>query len=198
MNKENNNQQNLTYEMVMEMFAESSIKSEKEYERLRKLQEEISLQQKDTDKKIKELSKNIGGIAHSNGAMAEEMVFNVVSKDNTFANVKFDDVQRNIQVQTERLKTMTEIDIVMMNGDTIALLETKYKVEKKDVKNMLSTKLPYFRQYLPQFNKHKIILGIGGMSFDKEVLEEAIENGIGIVKIVGDGVEFLTDNIMIY
>ena len=86
----------------------------------------------------------------------------------------------------------------MVNGDTIALIETKYKVEKKDVNKMLTDKLPYFKQYFPKFSNHKILLGIGGMSFEDNAEQEANDNGIGIIKIVGDTVEFYTEGIKVY
>ena len=114
----------LTYEMVMQMFAETREQIEK-----------TSLQMKETDKKIAETdrlikanAKQIGGIDRSNGLMAEEAVYNVLSKDNIFANTKFDEMHKNVPVMSG-FKTITELDILMVNGDTIALIETKYKVE---------------------------------------------------------------------
>ena len=94
--------------------------------------------------------------------------------------------------------TLSEIDILMVNGTTLSLIEVKYKVEKKDIKNILQTKLPLFRKHFPNYIHHKILLGIGGMGFEKEVEKEAAENGIGIIKIVGDKVEYYTDNMKIY
>jgi hypothetical protein len=163
----------LTYEMVMQMFAE-------------------------TNKKIDKQAKNIGGIDRSNGLMAEEAIYNSLSKDNVFANVKFDYIRKNIQLQSEDHRTLSELDILMVNGDTIAIIEVKFKVEKKDIKNILNKQLKHFRQIYPKYNNHKIILGIGGMSFEKEVEEEAKNNGIGIIKIVGDKVEFHTNEIKEY
>ena len=198
MTSENNNPKELTYEMIMQMFAEtrkliedSSIRQEKYSLQSEKDWEEIR-------KQMKEVRKEIGGIAHSNGAMAEEMVYNALDKNKTFGKIKFDNIKKNIQLQSEYLETKGEIDLVMLNCNSIALLEVKYKVEKKDLKKLLTSKLPCFREYLPQFNNHKIILGIGGMSFDADVEEEAIKNGIGIIKIVGDNVEFFTENIKVF
>ena len=94
--------------------------------------------------------------------------------------------------------TKTELDVLLENGNSISIIETKYKVEKKDVVELIKNKLPYFRQYYPSYSKHKILLGIGGMSFERSALAEAKKNGVGIIKIVGDKVEFHTDNIKVY
>jgi len=70
--------------------------------------------------------------------------------------------------------------------------------EKNDVIDVIDKKLNYFRQYNPKFNNYKVLLGIGGMSFEKDALIEAKEKGIGIIKILGDKVEYQTENIKIY
>jgi hypothetical protein len=176
-----------TYEMLMEAFRELAEDRKKASEETQKLRDAI-----------KQLTKNIGGIDRSNGLFAEEAVYNSLSKNNIFANIKFDYIRKNIQLQSEDHRTLAELDILMINGDTIAIIETKYKVERKDLDKMLRNKLPYFRQVFPKYNNHKIVLGIGGMSFDKGVEDIAKENGIGIIKIVGDKVEYYTDGIKIY
>jgi len=48
------------------------------------------------------------------------------------------------------------------------------------------------------FNDYKIVLGIGGMSFEGQAEDVANENGVGIIKIVGDKVEYYTDKIKVY
>jgi len=165
-------------------MSESKAKSEKEWEEIRK--------------QMKEVRKVIGGIGESNGKMAEEMIYNVLDKDKTFANVKFDYLRKNVQIQSETYETKTELDILLVNGDTISIIETKYKVEKSDVIDVIDKKLNYFRQYNPKFNNHKVLLGIGGMSFEKDALIAAKEKGIGIIKILGDKVEYYTENIKTY
>ena len=205
---------------IKEMFAKSKIEaeieaerrtaeSEKEWKEIKESQKETDRiltekfaetdkQIKATDKIVKELSKNIGGISNSNGKMAEEMIYNMLDKDKTFANVKFDYLRKNVQIQSETYETKTELDILLVNGDTISIIETKYKVEKNDVIDVIDKKLNYFRQYNPKFNNYKVLLGIGGMSFENDAITTAKEKGIGIIKIVGDKVEYQTENVKIY
>ena len=149
------------------------------------------------EKRMKEIRNNIGGISDSNGAMAEEAIFNVLEKDKIFADVKFDEMFRKVPVMAG-FKTKTELDILMVNGDTISIIETKYKVEKKDINDILHKKLIYFRECRPEYKDYKVILGVGGMSFEDNAIEQAQQNGVGIIKIVGNKVEFHTDGIRIY
>jgi len=170
-------------------------KSKQEWAEIRQLQKERDAK---IDKDWKKLYDLIGGIGDSNGDVAEEAIYNVLEKDMTFANVKFNFIRKNVQLQSEDHRTLTELDVLMVNGDTVSLIETKYKVKKKDVTKLLKDKLVCFRQVFPKYDNHKIILGIGGMAFEENVLEEAKENGIGIIKIVGDKVEYYIDGIKVY
>ena len=192
----------LTYEMVMKMFAETDKRIEKMFaetsEQAKESKKDLDARFKETERLIKANAKQIGGIDRSNGLMAEEAVYNALKKDNTFANIKFDYIRKNIQLQSEDHRTLSELDIMMVNGDTISIIETKYKVEKKDIKKMLTDKLPHLREVFPKYNNHKVVLGVGGMGFEDNAEEYAKENGIGIIKIIGDKVEFYTEGIKMY
>ena len=191
----------LTFEERLEMIAVAHEKAQQDIAEIREIQrrsvEEADKRKIEADKEMKKLRQSIGGIAASNEAMVEEAVFNVLGKDKTFAGIKFDDIHKNVPIMSG-FKTLTELDLLMTNGDSVSLIETKYKVEKKDVTDLINKKLTYFRQYHPDYSKHKILLGIGGMSFEDNAEELAKENGIGIIKIVGDKIEFYTDGIRIY
>jgi len=152
----------------------------------------------DFEKWKKEMQKYMGGISESNGAMAETMIYNSLEKDMIFAGVNFDYIHPNFGYKNKKLGIEDEYDIVLRNGDTLAIIETKYKVRDKDVTKLLGTKLSNFRLLYPEYDSYKIILGVGGMSFEDNALEEAKENGVGIIKIVGNKVESYTEGIKIY
>jgi len=147
---------------------------------------------------IKELFTSINGIANSNGEMAEEMIYNSFKRDKTFAGIKFDEIERNIKLKFKKLNLEGEYDVVLQNGDTLAIIETKYKVRKKDVSKLVDKKLDNFRKRFSIFNDYKILLGVCGMSFENEAIVETNKNGIGIIKVVGDKVEYQTKNVKIY
>ena len=146
----------------------------------------------------KEMQKNIGGISDANGKMVEEALFSVLEKDLTFAGIKFDDIDRNVKLKFKKLKLEGEFDIVLTNGDTIGLIEAKYSVRKNYVTELFSSKVDKFRTLFPQFSGYKFVLGIAGASFDENAIDEANKNGIGLIKVVGEKVEFHTENIKKY
>ncbi|MCL2313476.1 MAG: hypothetical protein FWC41_13550 [Firmicutes bacterium] len=195
-----NQTEKYTPESVWQMFAETDRKIRElsvERKETEKIIRELSAEGKDTDRRIKELTKNVYGISMSNGMMAEEIIFSSLEKDMTFAGVKFDEITPRVPI-VDGFKTLTDLDAVMLNGDSIAIIEAKHKVEKKDVRELASKKVNYFKQYFPEFSKYKILLGVGGMSFDDDAIEEAKYKGVGIIKVVGDKVEYHTEGIKEY
>ena len=150
------------------------------------------------DKRMKELQNNIGGVSASNGAMAEEMIFNSLEQDKTFAGVKFEEVDRNIKLHSRFLDVKGEFDVILKNGDTVAIVESKYKVRSDDIAKLVDKQVKDFRKLFPMYSNYKILLGIGGMSFEQKAIEDAQNKGVGIIKIVGDKVEYHTEGIKTY
>ena len=216
MTEEKDNKKTLTFEERFDMLMEAFDKSHIEWQEIKESQKEIQKetaerfretaeqfketkeQFKETKKLIEANAKQIGGISESNGDMAEEMIYNSLEQDMTFAGIEFDDFRPNMGYKSKKLKLQAEFDIVLTNGDSLAIIETKYKVRKKHILELKDKKINDFRKLYPEYNNHKIILGIGGMSFEKDVEKEAKENGIGIIKVVGDKIEHYTDEIKVY
>ncbi len=55
------------------------------------------------------------------------------------------------------------------------MIEVKHKLRKKDVDKLLNKKVDDFRKLFPLYKDYKIILGVGGGSFEDVAEEEAKE-----------------------
>ena len=140
----------------------------------------------EADKELKALRELIGGISHNNGEFAEEYFFNSFENGQTnFFGEKFDEIEKNLKTRRQRLKD--EFDIVMYNHTSIAIIEVKYKAHKKDVPGVLK-KAETFRILYPEHKDFKIYLGLASMAFYPDLEQECIENGIAIIKQVGENV----------
>jgi hypothetical protein len=143
---------------------------------------------KDADHRMKSLDEMIGGVGNSNGMAAEELFYNTLDAgDKRIFGEQFDLCYRNLSFHDKRKKKKNEFDIVLVNGKTLAIVEVKYKVRKKDIPKMIS-KVPDFKTYFPTYKDHKVYLGLAAMAFDKGVKKVCTDNGIAIVKQVGDDV----------
>jgi len=134
----------------------------------------------------------IGGISNSNGDFAEEFFYNSLKKTMTFAGIHFDmisDKFGGIKIMPDKTEKKAQFDIVLHNGDSLALIEVKYKANLKDVRKMIEEKLPNFRLLYPQYEKYKLYLGIGSLVLKDRVIQEAKKLGIGLMHQRGDAVE---------
>ncbi len=91
-----------------------------------------------------------------------------------------------------------EFDIVLENGDSVALIEVKNRIHPKFIKEFAEDRVKKFRKYFPQYEKYKVYLGIAGFSFGKTSLEEAKKHGIGVIRQVGKTVEIESKKLMVY
>jgi len=198
MDTSNHNHNELTPQLILQMIAESR-KEFKEYQEEQKIRsEELDKKFAETDRLIKANARQIGGIDKSLGEATEELIFNTLDKDKTFCGIQFYEIDRKMKLHSKILGLKGEFDIVLKNGDTLALIEVKHTLRGKNITKLAETQVANFRKLFPMFNDYKIILGVGGMSFEENAEEEAKKNGIGIIKVVGDKVEYYTENIKVY
>ena len=175
-----------------ERFDKAHEEAMKDFKKIREIQEKNA-------KQIEENNKNIGGVNRSLGYITEKLIYNTLEKSMVFADIEFEDIQPNLRRRSKSHNNLeAEYDIFLKNGEMLAIIETKQQVEKKHIIELYNKKLNNFRTLFPEYNNYKIILGMGGMDFDKEALDEANENGIGLIKVSGDNVEFHTNNIKQY
>jgi hypothetical protein len=63
---------------------------------------------------------------------------------------------------------------------------------------MVNQKVPNFRILFPDYASYKIYLGLGALSISEEVAEEAKKLGIGLLRQVGETVEYETKWVRAY
>ena len=149
-----------------------------------------------TDEKLERMGISLGSITNNTGSMTEEYFFNSLKAKPILGGVKYDFVDRNIKGNV--IKTRDEFDIVMYNGDSIALIECKSKAHENDLRKLIDNKATNFRILFPDFKDYKIYLGLASFSFYDELTEMAKENGVAILKHTGDLAEIDAHNLKAY
>jgi len=187
---------------IREMMAENAKKSA-ETEKLmaenakksaetEKLMAESAKKSEERDRKFADMRKEMGNIGHNNGLVAEEIVFHSLAKNKVFAGIKFDTVDHGT-VRTRTLpggkEVKGEYDVLLYNGSAVAIIEVKHRVGKDALKRLIEVQMPRFRQIFPEYKDCKMYLGLGGMSFEKDIAEEAQSLGIATLTLSGDAVE---------
>ena len=116
----------------------------------------------DTTRQIKELKEMIGGMGNSNGMFAEVFFINTINNSDK--------------------KLFGEQDVLLVNRNSVAI---KYRAKREDVEKLME-RPSKFKVLYPQYQSHRIYLGLAAMSFDKGVEEETLKNGIAVIKQDGD------------
>jgi len=191
-----------TFEEMMAGFAEIRAGLERTEKRLEKTAEqsekterqmaETAKQMAENDKKFADMREELGNIGHNNGLIAEEIVFHSLEKDMVFAGIKFDFIEHGTE-KSRKLpdgkKVKGEYDVVLRNGSSIAIIDVKHRVGIDALTRLTTVQLPRFKQVCPEYKDFKMYLGLGGMSFERGVAEEAHRQGIATLMLSGDAVE---------
>ena len=154
------------------------------------LMQENAQQMKDNERqferRMKKMEETTGSWANNHGSFAEEYFFNAFEKGKLdFFGKKFDKIEKNIKNSGKDLRD--EYDIVMYNSTYVAIIEVKYKAHQNDLTKVLN-KAKTFRILCPDYKDSKIYLGLASMSFYPELEQECVDQGIAVIKQVGDKV----------
>ena len=157
-------------------------KSREEFEQeLKESREEFRQELKESRK---EFDQRMGAWGNNFGAFTEEYFFN--SFDNgkrNFFGEEFDEIEKNVKGIKKGYKD--EYDFLMINGHSIGIVEAKFKAHENDIPKVLK-KANTIRMNFPEFQNHKVYLGLASMAFYPKLEDECIKHGIAIVKQVGD------------
>ena len=182
-------------------MAETDAYLKERFERTDKLVAETNASIKEFLESIKETRKEVKGLSKSYGMHAESYFFESLKKSKQFGGIVYDfiddDYKGSIKLPNGQIIN-GQFDIVMHNGDSIAIIEVKSRVEKIDVIDLVNRKIGDFKKIFPQYANDKFYLGIAGFAFEKSAEEEALKSGVGILKLSGENVEIQDDHLIVY
>jgi hypothetical protein len=146
-------------------------------------QAETDRQLKNTISMFKDMKKELGGIANSNGEFAEEYFENIFCRDLTFADMHFHEIIRRKKFDDRKRKD--EFDIIMLNEKNVVIVETKYKAHENDVDEVIG-KAESFRYWYPEHKDYNVFLCLASLRFEDNIIGKARKKGIAIVQQLGD------------
>ena len=145
----------------------------------------LSQKQSETDRLIKDLAKQLGGMANSNGDAATEFFYNTLKyKRKKLFGESFDDIFKEEKRKTKK-GFEDEYDVLMFNCRAVCIVEIKYKADTDDIVKTLR-KVITFRENFPEHSNKILYLAVASMSFHKRTEKACIDNGIAIIKQVGE------------
>ena len=146
-------------------------------------QKETDMQMKETGRKLDKVAKILGGIGLNQGDVAEDFFYNSFIKDNHLGCLIFDDTTKNME--KHRGKIQEEYDIFLTNGESIAIIEVKYKAHLEDI-DKLNRKFNNFKALFPIYKDHKLYGAMASFYFNKETKDALLKQGYFVVERAGD------------
>ena len=177
-------------------------------EQMKETDRRLDKRMKETDKQIKEMSKEIdklresfkelrdankelgkmvGGISNNQGDVAEEFFFNSLSAKPEVADVTYDSIEKNLNKSQGSLQD--EFDLVMVNGTSVLVIETKYKAHENDLARLLDKKFPNFKQLYPQYKNYQHHLGLASFHINDNLKKQALDKNVIVLQRKGKVIE---------
>jgi hypothetical protein len=189
--KETGEQQKKTDKQIAELRAsqketgkqikETSEQQKKTDEQMKKTDEQM----KKTDERLNRLSKRYGDSERNKGEEVEDFFYRHFLKNKKIADISFDDVERG-KISSDGY----EHDVVMVNGNSAALVSVKYKLRERDIDYLIETELPSLRNFFRRLgSKHNLYGGVASYIVTKEVQDYATKKGLFVFTRAGKDVK---------
>jgi hypothetical protein len=153
--------------------------TEKEVNKLIIAQQETNKQFQETDKRLDKLGKLIGNISNNQGDIAEEFFYRSFKRHPVLNDIHFDKVSRHLKNCIKGIED--EYDIVLINGDCVAIIEVKAKAHINDLEKMMPKKVINFPLLFSHYKDYKLYAGVATLVTNSELIEKARELGLFLI-----------------
>ena len=158
--------------------------------RLEASQEKTDEQMKKTDERLDKIAKLVGNISNNQGAIAEEFFYNSLESNPALAGIDYDFLDKNSTRSKKGLSD--EFDILLVNGENIAIIETKYKAHHNDVEKLINKKYENFKKLYPEYKNYTHHLALASFNINRDVKEYALQKGVILLQRKGELIETIT------
>jgi hypothetical protein len=153
---------------------------------------ETDRQFKETDRQFKETDRKIGRLSSRQGELIEHIVLpNIKEKFNALGYV-FTRAGPEVNIATVEGQFLTEVDIMLENGDYVLAVEVKSKPKVEDVRHHLK-RMEILRNYADERqDKRKYLGAVAGGIMSDAVRAFALKSGFYVLEQSGDTVKLTT------
>ena len=139
---------------------------------------------------VDKVHKAQGRAENNRGAEVEEFFYNTLMHEPVIGHMQFDKVLSNHMIGKKGKET--ELDLVLINGNSLAVVEVKSKFHPSDL-DQLQKHIDFLRDHSPEFKNYQFYGGIAGFSIPKDVTHAAHEQGYFVLKRRGKVISINTN-----
>ncbi|WP_006786115.1 hypothetical protein [Thiorhodospira sibirica] len=144
-------------------------------------------QMAETDRKLQKIGEMIGAFGRNLGEITEEFFFNSLKDTQELGGIRYDFIDKNLTRSADKVED--EFDIVMVNGEDVAIIEVKYKAHEADLKKLLTSKYTNFKTLFPMYKDYRHHLVLASFSIYDELKQQALSQGVTVLQRKGDIIE---------
>ncbi|MCL2381871.1 MAG: restriction endonuclease, SacI family [Treponema sp.] len=186
----------VTPEEVWAMMRENAKEADrrlKETERLMdRLAKEADERQKKTEKEIAALSKNVGGLNRSFGELLETLIAARLWEKFSAYPYNLRRAYQRVPLFDENSRVLTDIDILLADGEWVMAVEVKRESTKKDDVDHHIRRMDLIRKYPPAETVGKKLLGAFACGvIDPDVRDYAHAAGFFVLELKGEAVDLV-------
>ena len=183
----------LTFEQVWAALMEDRQQMQKMQEKTDREWRILWKSQLRTDRQIKKMSKNLGGLGDSIGGLIETLVAAKLWEKFSSYSYEFKRAYRRVQVFDDiNNRELTDIDILLSDTKWAMAVEVKREVVLKDVERHIK-RMNIISTHPPAEVKGKKLLGaMAGGTIESEASDLAYESGFFVLQLRGESVELVS------
>jgi len=157
-----------------------------EHKRTELAQQKTELAQRKTAETVKKVAKQLGGIGNNNGEIAHQYFFRGLKHRMSLNGISFNEIKQKL---SNSFKDKSgEYDILLVNADSIVIVEVKYSVNPKDVSRFYE-QLQYFKFLFPMYSEYKIFGAVAGFAIPDDALNLSEDYGFFVLTKTGKEIE---------
>jgi hypothetical protein len=181
-------QMGLTFEQVWAALMENR-------EQIRKTEEQMQRTDARIEKmaeKVDDVSKNVGGLNRSMGELIETLMAARLWEKFDAYDYTFRRAQQRINLYDETDRKLTDIDVLLTDGEYVMAVEVKRELDKKDDVDHHLKRMELILKYPPAECKGKKLLGaMAGGTVDPDVQTYAQSVGFFVLELTGESVRIV-------
>ncbi len=151
---------------------------------------EVAESQKETDKKIKEVTANIGRLGNRLGEFIEDTVRPAAVRLFRERGIEVHEVQQNVSVQ--RGDEGLEVDLMVANDLDLVAVECKSNLKQQDIDEHLA-RLAKIKRLLPKYANTRVMGAVAAMVIPDNVARYAYSKGLFVIGQSGEHLEIRND-----
>lgn len=125
-------------------------------------------------------------MSKTHGRVAEEFFHAALLEAPCLGGMEFGHAFPNVKVTHSG--ESAEYDLLLMNGEFVAVIEIKHRLRRGDVERMRKVTLPKFRYFLPGYKDKTLAPAMAAMTADEDAVALAHKCGYAVLRPDGQKV----------